>query len=278
MREQHSRTQYGPAQKLGAEVYQHAALAAPLTFCRSLLGFFPDARQAEVLSSQPRRLLLCCSRQWGKSTTAAAMIVAQAVAEPGCLILCAAPTLRQSGLLVSKVAEMLERAGIAATGGKLRLTLENKSRIIGLPGNEANIRGFSAPALIVVDEAARVSDAVYAALRPMLITGNGKLALLSTPFGQRGFFWKEWAGGAPHWHRVEVKATDCPRITAEVLEEERLSQSEEWFAQEYLCSFIGMENQAFRAEWLAAAAQGGIGVKALDFPLRGGTLQKGVGR
>lgn len=45
----------------------------------------------------------------------------------------------------------------------------NGSRLFALPGdNDANICGFSAPRAVIVDEAARVSDTVYAALRPML--------------------------------------------------------------------------------------------------------------
>ena len=50
------------------------------------------------------------------------------------------------------------------------------------------MRGFSAVSLLMIDEAARVDDAVYKALRPMLAVGNGDLWLMSTPLGRRGFF------------------------------------------------------------------------------------------
>jgi len=40
----------------------------PVEFAREYLGFEPDARQAEVLRCKGRRVLLNCSRQWGKST------------------------------------------------------------------------------------------------------------------------------------------------------------------------------------------------------------------
>jgi len=49
------------------------------------------------------------------------------------------------------------------------LELANGSQLIALPGdNDANIRGYSAPRLVCIDEASRVADSVYAALRPML--------------------------------------------------------------------------------------------------------------
>jgi hypothetical protein len=241
-------------------------------FAERVLGFAADARQREVLEERAGRLLLCCSRQWGKSSTAAALIATRAVAEPGSLILCVAPTLRQCGELIGKVRHFLAGARVEFCGGRQGGKLGNGSRVVALPGNEAYVRGFSAPSLIVVDEAARVSDVLYQALRPMLVVGRGDLALLSTPFGERGFFWKEWAQGGEQWVRIRVPATECPRMDAGVLEEERRVQSAEWFAQEYLCSFVGMENPAFRAEWLAAARAEGLGVKGLAFRFRGGML------
>jgi len=241
-------------------------------YARSVFGFAADARQAEVLRARAPRLLLCCSRQWGKSTTAAAMVAHRVVHEEGALVLCVAPTLRQSAELIRKVVAFLGKAGVAYQGGRLGCELKNGSRVVAVPGNEANVRGFSAPSLIVIDEAARVPDLLYKALRPMLVVGRGDLALLSTPFGERGFFWKEWSAGGDAWTRVMGPATECERISAEVLEEERRAQTAEWFAQEYLCSFVGMENQAFRKEWLEAAVAEGMHVDALDFQLKGGTL------
>ena len=54
----------------------------------------------------------------------------------------------------------------------ISLQLPNGSRIVGLPGKEATVRGFSAVSLLLIDEAARVEDAMYKALRPMLAVGG----------------------------------------------------------------------------------------------------------
>ena len=63
---------------------------------------------------------------------------------------------------------------------------------MALPGHDPKtIRGFSSPRLIVVDEAAFVLDETYAALVPMLAASpEGRIALLSTPFLQQGFFYE----------------------------------------------------------------------------------------
>ena len=46
------------------------------------------------------------------------------------------------------------------------------------------IRGFSAPRMIVADEAAFASETVCKALEPMALVSNGTFILLSTPNGQ----------------------------------------------------------------------------------------------
>jgi hypothetical protein len=70
----------------------------------------------------------------------------------------------------------------------LRLELTNGSRIISLPGTEQTVRGYSGVRLLIVDEAARVDDALYYSVRPMLAVSGGRLVCLSTPFGKRGVF------------------------------------------------------------------------------------------
>jgi len=88
-----------------------------------------------------------------------------------------------------------------------------------------------------VDEAARVSDELYLAIRPMLAVSEGALWLMSTPFGKRGFFYEAWANGGPGWERIQAAATECPRISWKFLEEERATMGDRRFRQEYLCEF-----------------------------------------
>ncbi len=90
----------------------------------------------------------------------------------------------------------------------ISLAFGNGSRLVGLPGNESTVRGFSAVSLLLVDEAARVSEDLYLAVRPMLAVTDGAMWLMSTPFGKRGFFWEAWERGGAEWLRVRVPATD----------------------------------------------------------------------
>jgi hypothetical protein len=147
--------------------------------------------QARLLRSQARQLLLNCTRQAGKSTCTAALALHQALYQPGPLVLLLAPALRQSQELFRKVkhfASALDLPNEAIEGEtSLRIELVNGGRIETLPGKEGTIRGFSAVSLLIVDEAARVADELYRAIRPMLAVSGGRVVLLSSPFGRRGF-------------------------------------------------------------------------------------------
>jgi hypothetical protein len=179
----------------------------------------------------------------------AAKAVHRAYTEKGCLVLVASPAERQSGKFIAKAAGMLERLGMRARGdghNRLSLQLPNGSRIVGLPGTDRTIRGFSGVSLLLIDEAALVSDGQYKALRPMLAASDGDLQLMSTPCGKREFY-HLWAHGGEKWARFSVQATECARIKKSFLEEERQAMGI-WFAQEYLCEFVDNELGVFDRE------------------------------
>jgi Terminase large subunit, T4likevirus-type, N-terminal len=224
-------------------------------FVRRRLGIEPDARQMEVLRSKAKRGILNCSRQWGKSTMAAAKAVHRAFTQEGKLVLVASPSERQSAEFLRKATGMVRALGIRPRGdgdNDTSLVFPNGSRIVGLPGVEGTVRGFSAVSLLLIDEAARVEDAMYKALRPMLAVGNGDLWLMSTPWGKRGFFYENWEHGEG-WLRVSAPATECPRIPREFLEEERAQMGGLWFRQEYLCEFVDNGTGVFERELVEKA-------------------------
>ena len=227
-----------------------ASALDPVHFARRL-GFEPDPWQAEVLRSPARRIILNCCRQSGKSTVAATLSLHTALFWAPALVLLLSPTLRQSSELFRKVLDFYRRIAPELpppeAESALRLELANGSRIVSLPGKEQTIRGFSGVDLLVVDEAARVPDELYQAVRPMLAVSEGRLILLSTPYGRSGFFYRTWVEGGPEWLRIKVTALECPRISAEFLEEERRTLPTWWFRQEYLCEFEDSEARVFRS-------------------------------
>jgi Helicase len=219
------------------------------------LGMELDPKQEEILRAEPRRAILNCSRQWGKSTMAAVKAVYRAQTRTESLVLVASPSERQSRLLVRKAARMLAAAGIAAKGdggADVTLLLANGSRIVGLPATEDTVRGFSSASLLLIDEAARMSDAMYQALRPMLAVGDGDLWLMSTPAGKTGFFYETWMYGED-WLRVSVPVTECTRILPRFIEEERATLGPVVFEREYMCSFTDTGSEVFGRDMVEKA-------------------------
>lgn len=223
------------------------------------LGFEPDAWQEAVMRWQGKRLLLNCARQSGKSTIASLLAVHTAMSKPAALVLLVSPSLRQSSELFRKCSSWLAKMKTPPAmveDNKLSATFGNGSRIVSLPASESTIRGFSAVDLLIEDEAARVDDELYKAVRPMLAVSGGRLILASTPWGQRGHFYDEWRDGGDAWRRVTLKATDNPRITPAFLDEERLALGDAWFRSEYLCEFTDTTNNVFRSEDIRNALSG----------------------
>jgi hypothetical protein len=213
----------------------------------------PDTWQSRLLLSDHKRLLLNIHRQAGKSSTVGVLAAHTAVYQPGALVLILSPALRQSQELFRKCLQAYHALGRPVppdSETRLTLELENGSRIISLPGHESTIRGYSGVKLLIVDEASRVPDELYYSIRPMLAVSGGRLVALSTPFGKRGWFHSEWIGSGL-WERYEVKAYECPRITADFLAEERRAMGV-WFDQEYMCQFIEPEGSLFRYEDITA--------------------------
>lgn len=212
------------------------------------IGMVPDDWQAAVMRSDHPRVLLNCARQSGKSTVCAVKGLHVAVYEPGALVLILSPSLRQSQELFRKVTAVYKSLGrpvASESENALSLTLENGSRVVALPGTESTIRGYSAARLLLVDEAARVPDDTIATVRPMLAVSGGQLICLSTPFGRRGWWYEAWENGGPSWQRVRIPASECPRISAAFLAEEKAALGDWFYSQEYECDFVAAGGQMF---------------------------------
>jgi hypothetical protein len=218
-------------------------------------GITPDDVQTRLLTSTSRKVLLNCSRQWGKSTISSLTALHEALYRAPAMIILVSPSQQQSTELFKKIHDFWERLPGAPESSQESLTrmeLSNGSRIISLPGSEKTTRGYSAATLVVMDEASRVPDELLAAVRPMLATTAGRFFALSTPAGKRGWFYEEWDHGNG-WEKIEVKAQDCARISPAFLKEERQVIGELRFRQEYCCEFIDSETAVFNSDLIGKA-------------------------
>lgn len=238
--------------KAAEDVLRLKAAKDPVVFARYYLNITPDPWQANFLRSTHPRLCLNCSRQSGKSSTAAILALWEAIHKPRSTIVLDSPSLRQSQELMLKFAEFLDMVDKNVkldSDTKLSVRFANGSRVLALPGSEKTIRGISAVTLLILDEAAAIPDELYGAVRPMLAVSRGRLVLMSTPRGEQGFFFDTWTK-SKGWEKIEVPWQQCPRIDPAFIEEERLERGNAWVAQEYECQFIGAGATRIQRAWL----------------------------
>jgi terminase large subunit-like protein len=219
------------------------------------LGVVPDPWQVDLLRSSSERVLMNCCRQSGKSTMTGIIALHRAIYFPQSLILILAPSERQAKETFGKVTAAYGHLGYpipSESYRKMGLELVNGSRVEALPATEKTVRGFSAVDLLILDEAARVEDGLYHAIRPMIAVSGGALIMLSTPWGKRGVFYQEWTEGIG-WERYRIPASEVPRIPHDFLEEERRTLGRWLFSQEYECIFGENIDSVFRHDDIRAA-------------------------
>jgi hypothetical protein len=214
----------------------------PVLWVRQALGVEPTAWQMEFLRA-PRgaSIVALTARQAGKTTTAAWAIAFFMLFTPGSLSVIACPAQRQSGEAVRRVREILVKFGAELKSDHVYgLELKNGSRVLALPGSDDSIRGLTVDGWIVADEAARLSDDLISALRPMRARRpQARLAMLSTAWSRTDPFWTVWSSEDPAWIRLKATADVPGLFPAEFLEQERRALGDDNFKREYLGIPIG---------------------------------------
>jgi hypothetical protein len=210
----------------------------PVLWVREVLGVTPTAwRQTFLRAPRGASILALTARQVGKTTTAAWAIAHAMVFMPGSLSVIACPAQRQSAEAVRRIREILLKVGAKLVSDNVyALELENGSRVLAPPGTDDSIRGLTVDAWIVADEAARLSEDIIAALRPMRARRpQARLAMLSTAWSRTDPFWTAWASDDPTWIRLKATVDMDPSLfPAEYLEQERMALGEHAFKREYL--------------------------------------------
>ncbi len=215
----------------------------------------PEPWQVDFLEQRRPRVLLNCCRGAGKSTTTAVAGLHEALFRPPALVLIISPSERQSKLTLRTAKKLFGKlGGVVAPEAESATKLEfAESRIESLPGaSEKTIRGFQDVTLLILDEMARLDDAIINAATPMLAE-HGRIVGLSTPAGMRGEFFKLFTGGDPRWHRVRITGEQSARVSKRKLDEEQARMLPNVFASEYCCSFEDSASVLFATEMVEAA-------------------------
>ena len=221
----------------------------PVVFAEAVLGFRAFPYQAELLRCQSKRIVACWARQTGKTTAIAVKVIHFAFTGANTTTLIVSRGLRQSMIMFGVIERfiiahpVLRRSVVKST--RTSIQLKNGSQIIALPcgPDGASLRGYTAH-LVVMDEAAFMpEDVIASVIFPMLATTNGSAIMLSTPWGRDHIFYRGFKN--PNYWSQHVRAEECPSISKEFLEEQRLDIGDLRYRMEYEAEFVEDENSFF---------------------------------
>lgn len=156
--------------------------------------------QKAAVESNARFTWNCWSRQTGKSFTFSLRRILRGLVRRRNQIILSAGE-RQSREVMAKVRMHLQAMQICASsvglnlfdtaaGRSLEVRLPGNVRIIALPANPMTARGYTGD--VFLDEFAmhRDDEAIWSALFPTLLRGDGELDIASTPRGKRNLFYR----------------------------------------------------------------------------------------
>jgi hypothetical protein len=212
-------------------------------------GFDPvDEWQCRVLESTSKRILINCTRQGGKSEVTAFKALHHSQTVEDSLTLIVSRSDEQAQGLFRKITKAYDTLGQPVSQVRRlsdRISFANGGMIVALPNNSETARHWSAPSLIILDEASRVVPEMITAVWPMILASHGIIMMLSTPKGRSNFFGERWHDPYGSWDRITAKAADISRFDPAEVEEIRRELGERVASQELDCEFLYDEDQVF---------------------------------
>ncbi|MES2211016.1 MAG: phage terminase large subunit [Chloroflexota bacterium] len=206
--------------------------------------------QLEVFNDPARFKVVCCGRQWGKTTLGAVECVD--VAARGGSVWWVAPSFPVGELGWIVIEALCRQIPGARFEGRpvWRVTLPTGGTIqLRSADNPDSLRGATLDH-VVFDEAAMAKQGAWPVLRPTLAIRGGTATFISTPKGLNWFndlF--EDAERRSLWARWRFPSTSNPHLPDEEVEKAKAEMSSFIFAQEYLAEFVSASSGLFRAEW-----------------------------
>lgn len=224
------------------------------------VGFVAESWQEQLLRSTARRQIVACARQVGKTHTTSIKAVHRAVYSPGSLVLVVSPSQRQSNEMLARCRQVFRQAGspqplVKDNDGEL--SFQNGSRIVSLPGTDATTRGYSAAALLVIDEGAYLETDVFHGVLPM-VASDGVLMALSSPAGMGGWFYGLFNTVGNGWERHRVTVHDSGQWDERRIAETRALLGSTKFSSECLAEFADTDTQLFSSQAVRAAASSAV--------------------
>ena len=240
----------------------------PTIFAKTYLNLHPFPYQDIVLNDKSQRVIICSSRQVGKTWTVIIRALWYSIYHPNSVVLVFSSSLDQAKRLIREMKKLInsgneyfnreinkanasnqksawmfpEELDPKRPNNTTQISFKNGSTIHSLPATHS-ARGYPAH-MVIVDEAAFVDEEVYeTVIEPTVRFTGGSIFLISTPNGQKGFFYelfdpfdkKEHHEFARYWWNWRM----CPNEEMQKMTELKRQNTRNplKFEQEYEASF-----------------------------------------
>lgn len=188
-------------------------------------------------------------RQVGKSILAAIELIKFAV-EKQCISIILEPTLTQSRRVFKDIQHWIEQSSLVESFNTslLEIKFNNGSEIIFKSAEQRDrLRGYTVNGLLVIDEAAFISDEVIDIVFPWVDANNAPVLLISTPLFKSGRFYTLYSSKTDKSHSFDWAKYDTSQfLPSDKLEYYRQTISPIKFTSEYLGEFITEGSYVFK--------------------------------
>ena len=228
-----------------------------------IVPFHPYPFQQKLVESFHNRRFTICKlpRQSGKSVTVTAYLIHQAIFRDNINIAILANKRETSFELMAKLQtsyenlpKWLQQGVIAWNKGSIEL--ENGSRITASSTSSSAVRGFSYN-IVMLDEFAfvptNIAEEFFSSVYPTISSGKStKVIIVSTPNGLNHFYklWTDAEKNRNSYNAIEAHWSEVPGRDAKWREETVANTSEQQFAQEFECDFLGSAGSLISASKL----------------------------
>jgi hypothetical protein len=207
-----------------------------------ILNYKPHQKQQLFHDSKARWRILNCGRRWGKTQCAIAEGLALSFIKPKQRGWIVAPTYPLSQEDWRTLEELVPRRLIKGDPLKAerKFVFINDSEIeFKSADNESALRGAGLD-WCILDEASRIKEDSWNALRPSLSDKQGKGIFISTPKGKNWFYrlyllGKEGKENYESWH---FPSNTNPYFPEDEWLEAKENYPSDWFSQEYEANFL----------------------------------------
>lgn len=196
--------------------------------------------------------IICCSRQFGKSTLLGQLMLNDGINNPHSKLLYTTPIHAQSRKMWGELNELLATTNIVKENNKSELTFKlingSEFRLTGTE-NFDNLRGLAVNYMYCDEFQFYKNGAWENALRPMLTVKGKKVYIASTPRQKGSLFHSMFTKGIlgeDRYYSIQKNYLDNPLANLQEVEDARKSLPDLIFRCEYMAEFIESGGEVFK--------------------------------